>query len=207
MLEFLKPLLNENLTSEQMEEEIRQYETEIRGELKPFVEQIKNGKSKEEVCDEIAELCDNEQLLEILIQMLEKEITPYCEMQFLRELSLEQFETITQYILENAIIHIEEKEELMKCSGLDSQHILLAVKLLNTVLSMIIYERNTFRLFSKRTFAMFRFNEERIKILWNLYTSQKEELQNVALMKNVIVCRNIAEDLQLLVNSLKDLGN
>ena len=203
MFDSLKATLNEN---PDLDEAIRQHIEEISTELEPFVEKIKDRISKEKVYEELKESCENESLFEIMTSMIEERILPYSEMQFLREMSLDRFQKITRYILENAIIHLEEETEIRRNCGLAPQQIRYSIKLLNTVMKMIIYERYSFRLFSKKMYGMFRFDEDRTKFLWEMFTSRTLELQNVALMKNITLCREMREDLQWLINIVQKLS-
>lgn len=201
--------LKGSITKEMSKDEIRQIiiseEEEIFAEVKLLIDKVKEGYNKNDLFDDIYAQCENNNLAELLIEWISSDICPYEEMQYFRKMEYDLFQNITEYMFNNAILETESKDTIRQKAHLDEDNILSIIKLLNSIMDWVIVRRYTFNNFKWKLYDLFRFDEQKIIFLWNLYTDRKQELTKIVLLNNITICRGIKDDLSELIDIFSEM--
>lgn len=197
--------ITDNMTKCELQELVMSEKDDFTAGVKEIVENIKDGKLKTEIYDQLLGVCSNSIFIELLDEIVSSQIAPYEEMNFFRTLDPDTFLNLVKYMLENVVITCESKDTIEKKTNLDSDNVDYLTKLLYTVLEWIVVRRYTFERFNRQVFSMFRFDEEKSKILWNLFNEKKQELISVVMFENYMLCKHIKNDISQLIDIFTDL--
>ena len=205
MFDKLIKKMNINMTKTELQELILSEKEDFSVGVKEIVEKIKNGEEKEGLYNQIKAECENNIFIDLIDEIVAPSTNPYIETRYFRQMHTDDFSYLVDYILNNAIIQCEDKEIIINETKLDSQNIDYVIKLLNTVLDWIIVRRYTFGRFTKHMYHMFRFDEKKAEILWHLFVKNKQELINIIMFENHLLCKNIKTDISKLTDIFTDL--
>lgn len=197
--------ININMTKSELQELILSEKKDFTIGVKEIVERIKDGEEKEELYNQIKAKCENNIFIDLIDEIVAPSTTPYIETCYFRQMNTDDFSNLVDYMLNNAIIQCESKEIIINETKLDSQNIDYVIKLLNTVLEWIIVKRYTFGRFTQHIYHIFRFDEKKAEILWDLFVKNKQELINIIMFENHLLCKNIKTDISKLINIFTDL--
>lgn len=207
MLDNIINYINQNPSVEEVKNFISDHQKELSVEIKDIVNSIKDGKNKADVLNEIKDICKSTYFTETVIEKIQQSLAPFEETQFLRDLNSDTFDETMIYMFDNMILHSELIETIQQNTGLDEKHTVVTLKLLNTILDFIIVKRYTFNHFQESLYNLFRFNEQQIKFLWDLFIKNSEELQTAILLSVFSMCQSTRAEVQNLIEFFKNIFN
>ena len=205
MFDKISKKIMHDMSKSELHELILSEEEDFTHGVNEIVERIKDGEEKEQLYNQLNEKCKNDNFMVLVDDMVSPRIAPYEEMRYLREINSNDFSILIKYMLENTIIQCESKEIIKEKTNLSDENIEYSIKLLNSILEWIIVRRYTFERFKQPIFHMFRFDEEKAKILWDSFMDEQQKLTNIVMLENNIICKNIKTDISKLINIFKDL--
>lgn len=194
-----------NMTKNELQELILSEKKDFTIGVREIIEKIKDGEAKEELYNQLQEKCKSNIFIDLIDEIVSDSIIPYKEMCYFREVGIDDFSILMEYMLDNIIIQCESKEIISTKTKLSSENIDYVVKLLNTVLELIIVRRYTIDRFKQHMYHVFRFDEKKAETLWSLFVGKKQELIDVIMFDNYMVCKNIKTDISKLIEIFTDL--
>ena len=153
----------EEIVDKMSEDDIRQLifseRQEYREGLSKLAEEVKSGKSTENVIAAFRTSGEYpETFLRILNDDLKDNTSAYIESTFLREMDFEQFKSIIEYAVENIIIRKENNKKIIEDIGIDNSRLEYLIKFINTANDYTIIRRFTQDNFLVAMNNLFRLN-------------------------------------------------
>ena len=177
MFEVLVNNAEPSMTDKDIETLFEQNEKVCEAELDALIARVRNGEDKKAVESEIIEGCENKKVSEYLVKRMDRELKPFEETRFLREMTYECFKDKFVYIFEKTIFRSEAKETINLYLGLEEDKIERLIKFANTILQYFAVKRYTQNTFSVALRDTFNFNKKWIDFLWE-YCVQNESMIN-----------------------------
>lgn len=197
--------VNKSMTKSELQKLILSEKSDFTIGVKEIVERIKNGEEKEELYNQIKAKCENNIFIDLIDEIVVSNITPYIETSYFRGIDADVFLNLVDYMLKNAIIQCESKEIIIEETKIDNKNVDYLIKLLNTVLLWIIIKRYTFSRFAQQIHQVFGLDEKKTKILWDLFLKNKQELINIIMFENYLLCKNVKTDIVKLIDIFANL--
>lgn len=193
MFDYLKNDAIENATTDDIRMIIQKNKREFYDEVKALADSIKDGADKELLKQDIRSQFNKEAAITI-IRAINRDIRPYEETRFIRQLDNDSFGNIVSFLLENVILIQEIDDVVQSETGLDEEQIGIFIMLLNTVNNWIISRRYSYGRYLAEARSMFRFSDEKASSMWEIVQSKKKELSEALIMDNCIITKEISRD-------------
>ena len=71
--------------------------------------------------------------------------------------------------------------------------------MLNTVCNWIIIKRHSYSRFLQEAKEMFRFSDEKIRILWDILNEKKQDIKETLILDSISLTRDIRRDMDRLL--------
>ena len=198
------------ISEEQSEKEITTLllkDNNAKQQISELENKIKDGESKEELFNVLINNCKNEKLSNSIIRIINSNIKPYEEMSFFRDIDLNEFKKIIDYMIKNTLIHSESKEVILKKLSIDNKNFTYALRLLSTVNDYVIIKRFVEERFKNALYDMFRFANEKSNYLWEVFNNNRQDLTNVSILNNISLCRKISDNFATLVKIFSEISD
>lgn len=185
------------ISEEQSEKEITTLllkDNNAKQQISELENKIKDGESKEELFNVLINNCKNEKLSNSIIRIINSNIKPYEEMSFFRDIDLNEFKKIIDYMIKNTLICSESKEVILKTLSIDNKNFTYALRLLSTVNDYVIIKRFVEERFKNALYDMFRFANEKSNYLWEVFNNNRQDLTNVSILNNISLCLQISDN-------------
>ncbi len=198
------------ISEEQSEKEITTLllkDNNAKQQISELENKIKDGESKEELFNVLINNCKNEKLSNSIIRIINSNIKPYEEMSFFRDIDLNEFKKIIDYMIKNTLICSESKEVILKTLSIDNKNFTYALRLLSTVNDYVIIKRFVEERFKNALYDMFRFANEKSNYLWEVFNNNRQDLTNVSILNNISLCRKISDNFATLVKIFSEISD
>lgn len=194
MFDRINTMIIDTMSKEEVHQIIENNKKEFFEEIRELTELIKDGKDKESIIHNITKSCKKE-LADVIVRTIDRNLRPFEETSFIREMDDSLFTSRLNYCINNIIL-IQETDEIV-CSetGLDEKEIDIFITMLNTACNWIVLKRHSNTRFSEENKEVFRFSDEKTRILWNSVYENRKDLKEAFEMENLSVSREIKRDL------------
>lgn len=204
MFDTIGDKINQNTTDDEIKKLIFDDEVVLK-EIERIIENIKEGGNKLSIFEDIKQQCKNKRLCDFVIGFISEIIEPYEDVKFLRELDLENFKLKIDYLFNNTVLKYELEDVVKEYASIDDEELRCSVKLLNTITDWVIVRRFTTSRFEHELYDLFRFDAEKCKYLFDLYTKNAQDLINIAVLDNIAVCKKMKNGIVKLLEIFKNV--
>jgi hypothetical protein len=193
----------EEIVDKMSEDDIRQLifseRQEYREGLSKLAEEVKSGKSTENVIAAFRTSGEYpETFLRILNDDLKDNTSAYIESTFLREMDFEQFKSIIEYAVENIIIRKENNKKIIEDIGIDNSRLEYLIKFINTANDYTIIRRFTQDNFLVAMNNLFRLNNEKVIFIWDVFEKNESKLVIAAFLGAAGMIRRMSNSIDRL---------
>lgn len=193
----------EEIVDKMSEDDIRQLifseRQEYREGLSKLAEEVKSGKSTENVIAAFRTSGEYpETFLRILNDDLKDNTSAYIESTFLREMDFEQFKSIVEYAVENIIIRKENNKKIIEDIGIDNSRLEYLIKFINTANDYTIIRRFTQDNFLVAMNNLFRLNNEKVIFIWDVFEKNESKLVIAAFLGAAGMMRRMSNSIDRL---------
>lgn len=193
----------EEIVDKMSEDDIRQLifseRQEYREGLSKLAEEVKSGKSTENVIAAFRTSGEYpETFLRILNDDLKDNTSAYIESTFLREMDFEQFKSIIEYAVENIIIRKENNKKIIEDIGIDNSRLEYLIKFINTANDYTIIRRFTQDNFLVAMNNLFRLNNEKVIFIWDVFEKNESKLVIAAFLGAAGMMRRMSNSIDRL---------
>lgn len=193
----------EEIVDKMSEDDIRQLifseRQEYREGLSKLAEEVKSGKSTENVIAAFRTSGEYpETFLRILNDNLKDNTSAYIESTFLREMDFEQFKSIIEYAVENIIIRKENNKKIIEDIGIDNSRLEYLIKFINTANDYTIIRRFTQDNFLVAMNNLFRLNNEKVIFIWDVFEKNESKLVIAAFLGAAGMIRRMSNSIDRL---------
>lgn len=205
MFNNLQQKINSEMSKKDIYEIIKLEKKEFMNELKNLINQIKDGKSKEEFYKEIQDNFNNKKFIEVIDDLISPQLIPYDETAYFREVSFEDFKYIIDNIFEKTIIQYEQISVIKDKTKLENDQIRCACKFLNTLVGWYIVRRYTQNCFESEVYNIFRMDSKRAMYIYDKFGKCQDELIKIVMLDNILICREIKNEIKKLVDIFSEI--
>lgn len=206
MFDFLKNDAIEDATTDDIRMIIQKNKREFYDEVKALSDSIKDGADKEllkqDICNQF-----NKETAVIIIRAINRDVRPYEETEFIRQLNNDSFCDLASFLLENVILVQETDDVVQRKTGLTDEQIGIFITLLNTVNSWIISRRYGYERYRAEVRSMFRFSDEKASSMWEIVQNRKTEIREALIMDNCIITKEISRDVDRILEIFSKIGD
>ena len=179
---------------------------EYREGLSKLAEEVKSGKSTENVIAAFKASGDYpETFLKILNDDLKENTSAYIESTFLRKMDFDQFKKIIGYAEENILIRKEDNKKIIEDIGIDNSRLEYLIKFINTANDYIIIRRFTKDNFLVAMNNLFRLNDEKMIFIWDVFEKDESKLVTAAFLGAAGMVRKVSNSIDRLNDLLEFL--
>lgn len=209
MFDRINTMIIDTMSKEEVHQIIENNKKDFFEEIRELTELIKDGKDKESIIHNITKSCKKE-LADVIVRTIDRNLRPFEETSFIREMDDSLFTSRLDYCINNIILIQETDETVCSETGLDEKEIDIFITMLNTVCNWIVLKRHSNTRFSEENKEVFRFSDEKTRILWNSIYENRKDLKEAFEMENLSVSREIKRDLDRVLDvflKIANLGN
>ena len=186
------------MTTEEVREIIENDKKRFLEEINAYADLIKEGNDKNQIIKDINEQC-KKGLASFIIGTLSRNLRPFEETRFIRELDNDSFTAKSLFIIDNTMLVQESVDNINSGVMLNEEEVDIYLTMLNTVCNWIIIKRHSYSRFLQEAKEMFRFSDEKIRILWDILNEKKQDIKETLILDSISLTRDIRRDMDRLL--------
>lgn len=198
MFDSFNKAINDQMTTEEVREIIENDKKRFLEEINAYADLIKEGNDKNQIIKDINEQC-KKGLASFIIGTLSRNLRPFEETRFIRELDNDSFTAKSLFIIDNTMLVQESVDNINSGVMLNEEEVDIYLTMLNTVCNWIIIKRHSYSRFLQEAKEMFRFSDEKIRILWDILNEKKQDIKETLILDSISLTRDIRRDMDRLL--------
>ena len=198
MFDSFNKAINDQMTTEEVREIIENDKKRFLEEINAYADLIKEGNDKNQIIKDINEQC-KKGLASFIIGTLSRNLRPFEETRFIRELDNDSFTAKSLFIIDNTMLVQESVDNINSGVMLNEEEVDIYLTMLNTVCNWIIIKRHSYSRFLQEAKEMFRFSDEKISILWDILNEKKQDIKETLILDSISLTRDIRRDMDRLL--------
>ena len=206
MFDSFNKAINDQMTTEEVREIIENDKKRFLEEINAYADLIKEGNDKNQIIKDINEQC-KKGLASFIIGTLSRNLRPFEETRFIRELDNDSFTAKSLFIIDNTMLVQESVDNINSGVMLNEEEVDIYLTMLNTVCNWIIIKRHSYSRFLQEAKEMFRFSDEKIRILWDILNEKKQDIKETLILDSISLTRDIRRDMDRLLGMFSRIAD
>lgn len=182
ILNFLSEINSKNDKSEIENYLYNNKKKEYQKFIEKVANEIKDGKSLDEVIGIISSVKESDNLKEFIINDIKVATQPYSETEFLRKLDLEKQKKYIDVVFNNTILQVAHPKKILGILNIDNDLLMRIIGVLNAAKRMIIIGRYDREFFFTQFYNNFRFDDSLTKFIWDNFNNNRATITQYVLL-------------------------